>query len=157
MGNGLTVPLAFFFRAQHNQLLAGEIAHSKIQMCIQWALNACESPHWFTPSSSKLRHNKETRRASQHLLSPHRLGSRAALIIGVTASRFVKSLAFFLLFFPPLCDSKSCQNNSITHLHFRSGANLHFQFFSASRANYFLSIMGESGMIVVTFLGAMGN
>lgn len=88
------------------------------------------------------------RHTSKHLLSPHRLGSRAALIIGVTASRFVKSfslretqnhagtiqLLICILDQVPICISNSPPLLELI---------------------IFFPLWGESGMILLTFLGAM--
>lgn len=58
-----------------------------------------------------------------------------------------RSLQGFSLF---LCVGlKSCQHNSITYLHFKWRAHLHFPFTFPSKTNYFLFIMEGWGMVVV--------
>lgn len=69
-------------------------------------------------------------------------GWQTTVIIGVIAS--CKG-------FPFCVGLKSCQHNSITYLHFKWSAHLHFPFTSPSKTNYFLFIMEGLGMVVVTF------
>lgn len=70
-------------------------------------------------------------------------GWQTTVIIGVIAS----CKGVFLFFCVGL---KSWQHNSITYLHFKWSAHLHFPFTFSSKTNYFLFIMKGLGSAVVT-------